>query len=209
VNYVQDDWEDQLPMAQFAYNNSKHSTTGISPSEANYGYHPNVHGESRNKNPVAEKADAYVKRVKSIQTQLTRNLEFMNLRMIIYYDKHHGEGPDLKKGGESVPTPQKHQNQMIKHEMDHIRLGPFIIEGNKGPANYKLKLPESMKRIHPVFHISLLEPAPTNAKLADNVEIESEDEQEEYEVEKILEHERVNGRPHYLVKWKGYVAELT
>jgi hypothetical protein len=204
VNYVQDDWEDQLPMAQFAYNNSKHSTTGISPFEANYGYHPNVHGESRNKNPVAEKADAYVKRVKSIQTQLTRDLEFMNLRMKIYYDKHHGEGPALEEGEKVFLLRRNIKTKRPSTKLDHIRLGPFIIEGKKGPVNYKLKLPESMKRIHPVFHISLLEPAPTNAKLADNVEIESEDEQEEYEVEKILGHDRVNGRPYYLVKWTGY-----
>jgi hypothetical protein len=60
-----------------------------------------------------------------------------------------------------------------------------------------------MKRIHPNFHVSLLEPAPTNAKLAENVEIEDEGEQE-YEVEKILDSKKVSGRAQYLVKWKGY-----
>jgi hypothetical protein len=42
-----------------------------------------------------------------------------------------------------------------------------------------------MSRIHPVFHISLLEPAPENVKIAENVEIDDETEQE-YEVEQIL-----------------------
>ena len=60
-----------------------------------------------------------------------------------------------------------------------------------------------MRRIHTNFHILLLEPAPENAKLAINVEIEEETENE-YEVERILNMKRVNGRPHYLVKWKGY-----
>lgn len=41
-----------------------------------------------------------------------------------------------------------------------------------------------MKRTHPVFHISLLEPAPKNAMTAENIEIESDDD--EYEVEQIL-----------------------
>jgi hypothetical protein len=98
INYVQNDWEEQLPMAQFAYNNSKYSATGISPFEANYGYHPNVHGESRQKTPVAEDADAFVRRIRAIQNQLTKELEFTNMRMKIYYDKHHGEGPTLKRG---------------------------------------------------------------------------------------------------------------
>lgn len=42
VNYQQDDWYDWLPMAEFAYKNSKHATTGISPFFANYGYHPQI-----------------------------------------------------------------------------------------------------------------------------------------------------------------------
>jgi hypothetical protein len=35
-----DNWVDLLPMAEFAYNNSVTSTTGLSPFYANYGYHP-------------------------------------------------------------------------------------------------------------------------------------------------------------------------
>lgn len=29
INYQQSDWNDYLPLAQFAYNNSKHSTTDV------------------------------------------------------------------------------------------------------------------------------------------------------------------------------------
>lgn len=46
-----------------------------------------------------------------------------------------------------------------------------------------------------------MEPAPQNAQTAENIEIENDDE---YEVEKILKQKRVNGQPFYLVKWKGY-----
>ena len=35
----QDDWADLLPLAEFAYNNSTHSSTGFSPFYATYGYH--------------------------------------------------------------------------------------------------------------------------------------------------------------------------
>jgi hypothetical protein len=54
-----------------------------------------------------------------------------------------------------------------------------------------------------VFYISLLEPALENAELAINVEIEEETENE-YKVEEILETKRISGRPHYLMRWKGY-----
>ena len=39
VNYVQDDWLDWLPMAEFAANNTKSSAIGTSPFFANYGFY--------------------------------------------------------------------------------------------------------------------------------------------------------------------------
>jgi hypothetical protein len=44
-----------------------------------------------------------------------------------------------------------------------------------------------MLKIHPVFHISLLEPAPENAKITENMEI-NDNTKQEYEVEWILNH---------------------
>ena len=41
-NYQQDNWYTLLPLAEFAYNNTPSSTTGISPFFANKGYHPNL-----------------------------------------------------------------------------------------------------------------------------------------------------------------------
>ena len=40
INQEQDDWIDLLPMAEYAYNNSMTTATGMSPFYANYGYHP-------------------------------------------------------------------------------------------------------------------------------------------------------------------------
>ena len=40
VNYNQDNWLDLLPSAEFAYNNSVHSSTKTTLFFANYGYHP-------------------------------------------------------------------------------------------------------------------------------------------------------------------------
>ena len=40
VSYQQEDWVDFLAMAEFAYNNSIHASTRVSPFFANYGFHP-------------------------------------------------------------------------------------------------------------------------------------------------------------------------
>ena len=42
VDYQQSDWARLLPLAEFAYNNSKHSATTLSPFFANYGFHPRM-----------------------------------------------------------------------------------------------------------------------------------------------------------------------
>jgi hypothetical protein len=40
VNYQQDDWTDLISLAEFAYNNTLHSSTKQIPFFSNYGHHP-------------------------------------------------------------------------------------------------------------------------------------------------------------------------
>jgi len=42
VNYQQDDWVNLLPLAEFAYNNTLHSATMVTPFFANKGFHPKL-----------------------------------------------------------------------------------------------------------------------------------------------------------------------
>jgi hypothetical protein len=45
VNYLQYDWCDLLPLAEFTYNNTPHNSTGVTPFFANKGYHPVLNWE--------------------------------------------------------------------------------------------------------------------------------------------------------------------
>ena len=64
-NYDQDDWAELLPMAEYAYNNSTTSATGMSPFYANYGFHPETEWlkEREVNNPAASLYTTWLKEV--------------------------------------------------------------------------------------------------------------------------------------------------
>ena len=98
MNYQQDNWSELLPIAQFSYNNAMHATTKESPFFANYGYNPTIVGEPIGNHTVAESSRILATGIKKLHLQMTRDIEFANLRMKSHYDKGHQEGPELKKG---------------------------------------------------------------------------------------------------------------
>ena len=87
-------------------------------------------------------------------------------------------------------------------KLNHTKLGPFKIQEKLEPVTFRLKLPWHM-RIHPVFHISLLEKAPENAKRGP-VHIDKETQEPLYEVDHIIGHKLVQDKRHYLIHWKDY-----
>jgi len=49
-------------------------------------------------------------------------------------------------------------------KLDYIKVGPFLVDKQRGRASYRLRLPKDA-RIHLVFHISLLELADSTIPL--------------------------------------------
>ena len=89
------------------------------------------------------------------------------------------------------------------------REGPFTITKVLSPLSYELKLPTSWK-IHPVFHASLLTPYHENEIHGPNFPApppDLVDNEEEYEIERILKHRGPPKNRSYLIRWKGYTAE--
>jgi hypothetical protein len=94
------------------------------------------------------------------------------------------------------------------NKLDERYLGPFEIIQVVSPTAYKLKLPDTLK-IHPVFHVSLLERylLPDKEFGQEYSEIplpEFKDDVPYYQLEKILKHRRRKGELEYLIKWKDY-----
>ena len=62
-----------------------------------------------------------------------------------------------------------------------------------------------MGKIYPIFHISLLKPAPPGAPLALAITAEPLNPEKEYIIEKILDYKVVRGVEKYLIKWEDYL----
>ena len=91
-------------------------------------------------------------------------------------------------------------------------MGPFKILGvvGDGKMAYRLELPAHMGKIHPVFHVSLLEPYHENkweGRVQELPPLEEIEGKLEYEVEEILDSKIVRGKLKYLVNWVGYGPE--
>ena len=90
--------------------------------------------------------------------------------------------------------------------------GPFEIIQEMSNGAYKLKLPENLKTVHPVVHVSHLRPCCTDANdLSRVVPLRAPAlvmDRPEREVEKVLAHRFIKhgrtSRHEYMVKWKDF-----
>src|SRR5947199_2115865 len=101
-----------------------------------------------------------------------------------YCNKGHRNAPTFERRNKVYLLRCNIRTKCSSNKLDFKKIGPFKILEKRSTVNYKLELPKGM-RIHPVFHISLLEPAPKNAKIQTDIEVEPDEG--EYEVEEILD----------------------
>jgi hypothetical protein len=105
---------------------------------------------------------------------------------------------------------KKIRTRRPSRKLDLKYYGPFPITELIGKQAYKLRLGDSVGRIHPVFYVSLLEPCPLTTRVnAEELEaqLEVENEEQEYTVEKIRDSRVRSLELPYLVKWKGFPDE--
>jgi hypothetical protein len=88
----------------------------------------------------------------------------------MYYNQKYSIGPTLKEGDKVYLLRKNIATKRPSDKLDHKKLRPFKIAKKKGLVNYRLKLLKTI-RIHPVFYVSLLEPAPLGAPLAPKTEV--------------------------------------
>jgi hypothetical protein len=205
ANFEQDDWARWLPLAQFTYNNTKHSSTGVAPSEALMGFRGDMRVDVEAELPesYAPKAEEHAKRLEDVRRTLEGTLVKAVEAQKRYYDRKHE--PMMFRIGDMVMLRAKNIRTIRPNrKLDHRQLGPFKIIDAWGKQAYKLSLPPQYKDIHPVFHVSLLEPyhardgqpTPPGPVLLEG--------EEAWLVESILAARTRRGKKQYLVRWEGY-----
>ena len=84
--------------------------------------------------------------------------------------------------------------------------GPFTITGRVTSEAWRLELPASL-RIHPVFHSSQLKPVQGQPRQRQPIQLDQgPEEDQEYEVERLLDRRTVRGREEFLMRRHGYSA---
>ena len=198
VNYAQDNWTSLLPWAQLALNNNVSETTKVSPFFANFGKEPNLFMDPR-PNPQAEKAIVATNEMKKLHDMLRSRVTQTQDRVARQLQGKRKTAPQLKKGDKVYLNTKNLKTRRMTKKLDQVKVGPFLIAERRGPQNYRLELPKDA-HIHPVFHISLLEPADASTPVQTTFHFEPE-EDDIYEVERI---EGISTGGKYIIKWKRY-----
>jgi hypothetical protein len=101
----------------------------------------------------------------------------------------------------------------VSDKLDFRKIGPYEIIEKRGKSSYLLKLPSLLKRLHPVFHVSLLEPFldpsiivdRSSHPVAKRVEL-SPDTITNPEISTILDSRKIGRRYDYLIHWKDQLT---
>ncbi|KAD3640698.1 hypothetical protein E3N88_29921 [Mikania micrantha] len=151
-------WDDYLPLAEFSYNNSYHSSIGMPPYEMLYGRKcrtPVCWGEVGQRELANKKV---VKVTNERIDQIRAHLKAAQDRQKSYADKR--RRPIEFQVGDLVllkVSPWKGVIRFRKRgKLSPRFIGPFKIIARIGEVAYRLELPDELSGIHNTFHVSYL-----------------------------------------------------
>ena len=198
-------------MAEFQYNNHIHSGTQQTPFYLDSGRHPRMGFEPAQPASRLETVNEFTDRMHSALTEAKAALAKAQDDMTRYYNQRREPAPEYTPGDKVYLDGSDIRTSRPSKKLAHRFLGPYVVERRVGPNAYRLKLPHSMSRLHPVFPVVKLMPAPPDPipgrqsdPPPDPVLVDGE---QQYEVEAILDSRVFRRQLQYLVRWKGYNYE--
>ena len=156
-NYQQDNWSELLLLVEFVYNNAPSATTGVSPFFANKGYYLNitVHPEC---DIAFSWACDFTVDLDELQSTLKAEISVAQQHYQKSADARRSPAPDFKVGDKVFVKAQFFQTTWPSKKLSKKYLRPYKIISHPGTLSFTLCFPESMCSVHPVFHVSILEP---------------------------------------------------
>ena len=210
VNHRQTNWEEVLPICEFAYNDMLQESTCETPFYLNHGHHPisaaDVLIDISNAPPPAhdwlEKKSIALKQARdSIQSAIDRQASYANRsRRVRPFTQ--GEMVMVHKDYMSTPASRSQPCSKLRPKW----FGPFKILEVLSSSTVRLNLPHYC-RAHPVFNVSAIKPYhsdPTSTADPPPLPLIDLDGHERYIVSEVLNQRMYRGRKQYLVKWEGY-----
>ncbi|MBW0506119.1 hypothetical protein O181_045834 [Austropuccinia psidii MF-1] len=158
VSYHQDDWNTWLPLAEFPYNNSDNSSTKQSLVFTFYGRDQQFDTDHIMQDTPAVNLST---KIQSVQQDVKRQLEAARNRFKRYADKGRASPPVFNPDDLVWLSCKSIKSTRPTKKLSERWLGPFQILKKVSTHAYLLKLLSQWKSIHPIFHISLLEPVKT------------------------------------------------
>jgi len=210
-SYQQDNWSELLPLVEFMYNNAPNASTGVSPFFVNKGYHPalDIHLEH---NVALLQAREFATNLQELHLYLAESLKLAQECYQAASDPHWTPPPPFNPGNEVFILSKFICTTCPSHTLSECYLGPFKILDHISWNSVQVSLPNDLCRIHPVFHVSQLEPHVPNQfedralPPPEPIEVNSD---VEYELRKIsdLKYDYRYWKScelFYLVCWTGY-----
>ncbi|WVZ64212.1 hypothetical protein U9M48_013772 [Paspalum notatum var. saurae] len=208
-------WDECLPLAEFAYNNSYQKSLEMAPFEALYGRRCRTPlnwsepGERVTFGPdLVTQAEEQVKLIHG-------NLKRAQSRQKSYSDKR--RRPLVFELGDHVylrVSPMKGVHRFgVKGKLAPRYVGPFKITEQCGPVAYRLELPPHLAAVHDVFHVSQLKKClrmPEEAVDTSQIEIEPDLTYEERPIKILDQKQRATRRKainFYKVQWSNHSEE--
>jgi len=187
-NYQQDNWSKLLPFAEFAYNNTLSATTSVSPFFANKGYHPNI--TVHPKHDIASSwACNFTVDLNELQSTLKAEISMAQQRYQKSADAWCFPVPDFKVSDKVFVKAQFFRTTWPSKKLSKKYLRPYEIIAQPDTPLFTLYLPESMRSVHSVFHVSMLEPATSNT-FSERIQLASApviiDSEPKYEISQIV-----------------------
>ena len=198
VNYKQNDWDQHLAAAEFAYNNSKQASSGMSPFYLATGQNPITPASLlhfSNDDSNVHTTNEFLEHMSTLIKIASENLIDAQERQSKYANIKRREesfqvGDKVLLSAKNISLDTQARRPSKKLQPRYIR--PYEVIEVISPVTYKLKLPETLA-IHPVFHVSLLKTYQDNLQefhdriIKPPIPVITAEGQEEFEVEKILD----------------------